>query len=76
MQLPSTTSFLHTAFVGLVSTGENAEIKSAGGGMYGPDMGSSECEMDVMEGEAQCTGTRRKEGNCIGPQYADKLLIY
>ena len=44
--------------------------------MYGPDMGSSECEMDVMEGEAQCTGTRRKEGNCIGPQYADKLLIY
>ena len=43
-----------------------------------------------MEGEAQCTGTRRKEGSCIGlqeisklgrnlsndthPQYADKLL--
>ena len=26
----------------------------------------------VMEGEAQCTGTRRKEG--IRPQYADKLL--
>ena len=33
-------------------------------------------ELLLMEGEAQCTGTRRKEEGCIGPQYADKLLLY
>ena len=26
-----------------------------------------------MEGEAQCTGTRRKEGSCIGLQEISKI---